>query len=238
MFCPILSSQQLEERAYETLAAYDKELLHKTKQIDVYDVIEKLLDVPYDWKYLTPNQSVLGATVFNSGYVWVWPEPVYRNGMMPIKLPVKKGTILIEATLTESDSKGRENFTVMHEVFHQILHKDYFINAHTDYVHFSKTIEYNNEGHKKLITELDFIEYQANHSAACFLMPRELVIESFEKKFSKKLYSVLKETYINDLIREMADEFNTSETAMKYRLNNLKVLEKVGDGKYYRPVSL
>lgn len=232
------SSQQLEKRAIEALAAYDKELLCKTKQIDVYDVIEKLLDVPYDWKYLTPDQSVLGATAFNPGYIWAWPEPVYRDGMKPYKLPVEKGTILIEATLTERGNRGRENFTVMHEVFHQILHQKCFRNEPANYAHFSRAAEYNSDGHKKLVTAIDYIEYQANHCAACFLMPRELVIETYEKMFSKRSFDVLKEIYINNLVRDMAFEFNSSETAMKYRLDNLNLIKKVGDGKYYEPVNL
>jgi hypothetical protein len=232
------SSQQLEKRALETLAAYDKELLRKTKQIDVYDVIEKLLDVPYDWKYLTPDQSVLGATVFNPGYIYAWPEPEYREGMKPYKLPVEKGTILIEATLTEHDNRGRENFTVMHEVFHQILHQKCFCNEPPDYAHFSKKTVYDSNGHKKLIDAIDFIEYQANHSAACFLMPRDVVEYTYRKMFSRTSYSRLKWIYIDKLVREMAYEFNSSETAMKYRLDNLNILRKAGNGKCYEPVNL
>ena len=53
---------QLEDKATELLIEFDEERLHKTKPIDVYAVIEKCLDVPYDWKYLTPDQSVLGVS--------------------------------------------------------------------------------------------------------------------------------------------------------------------------------
>lgn len=232
------SKTQLEKQALETLASYDKQLLVKPKQIDVYDVIEKLLDVPYDWKYLTPNQAILGATAFNPGYIWAWPEPVYREGMLPYKVPVEKGTILIDSTLTERGNIGRENFTVMHEVFHQVLHKECFRNEPPNYAHFSKNPEYDSNGHKKLKTAIDYIEFQANHCAACFLMPRDLVIETYGKMFSKRSYGVLKEIYINNLVREMAVEFNSSETAMKYRLDNLNILRKVGNGKYYEPVNV
>ena len=83
MFYYNYSPQQLEKRAMEALEAFDKELLYKTKQIDVYAVIEKLLDVPYDWKYLTPDQSVLGATAFNQGYIWAWPERLSRGPAVP-----------------------------------------------------------------------------------------------------------------------------------------------------------
>lgn len=232
------SQNQLEKQALETLASYDKQLLVTPKQIDVYDVIEKLLDVPYDWKYLTPDQSILGATAFNPGFIWAWPEPVYRVGMKPYKVPVEKGTILIDSTLTERGNIGRENFTVMHEVFHQVLHKRCFRNEPPNYAHFSKNPEYDSNGHKKLKTAIDYIEYQANQCAACFLMPRDLVIETFDKMFSRTSYSRLKWIYIDNLVREMAYEFNSSETAMKYRLNNLKILRNVGDGKCYEPINI
>ena len=52
--------------------------------------------------------------------------------MMPYNVGVEKGTILIDATLTESDNRGRENFTVMHEVFHQRMHKKCFRDEDTD----------------------------------------------------------------------------------------------------------
>lgn len=59
-----LSPNQLEAKAIETLRKFDSTLLEKPKTIDVYAVIEKCLDVPYDWKYITPDQSILGATAF------------------------------------------------------------------------------------------------------------------------------------------------------------------------------
>ena len=59
-----LSPKQLEDRACDLLIEFDQERLRKTKPIDVYAVIEKCLDVPYDWKYLTPDQSVLCNKTF------------------------------------------------------------------------------------------------------------------------------------------------------------------------------
>ena len=120
------SAHQLEYEAEKLLTQFDPERLKKPKPIDVYAVIEKCLDVEYDWKYITPDQSILGATAFNAGYIWVWPEPCYREGMRPEKAYLSKGCILIDATLTEGENRGRENFTVMHEVFHQVIHQKCF----------------------------------------------------------------------------------------------------------------
>lgn len=73
------SAHQLENEAEKLLTQFDPERLRKPKPIDVYAVIEKCLGVDYDWKYITPDQSILGATAFNAGYVWVWPEPCYER---------------------------------------------------------------------------------------------------------------------------------------------------------------
>ena len=90
------SARQLESEAEKLLFRFDPERLKKPKSIDVYAVIEKCLGVEYDWKYITPDQSILGATAFNAGYIWVWPEPCYREGMLPSKVYLPKGCILIE----------------------------------------------------------------------------------------------------------------------------------------------
>lgn len=60
------SAHQLENEAEKLLTQFDPERLRKPKPIDVYAVIEKCLGVDYDWKYITPDQSILGATAFNA----------------------------------------------------------------------------------------------------------------------------------------------------------------------------
>lgn len=217
------SPAQLEAKAEELLKQFDSERLTKTKPIDVYAVIEKCLDVPYDWKYLTPDQSVLGMTAFNDGYIWVWDTPYYQEGMKPHKLALEKGTIVIESTLTEDSNRGRENFTVMHEVFHQVLHKTCFRRESPNYIHETTNVAIN--GKKKLVTALDIIEYQANACAAAFLMPKDLTTSVFKKMYSgsESLYST--HPLAKKIISDMAEEFNVSNTAMKYRLQNLSLIK-------------
>ena len=164
------SRKQLEEKAEKLLLEFDSSRLNHTKPIDVYAVIEKCLDVPYDWKYLTPDQSILGMTAFKSGVLWVWPKPYYEDGMLPEKIYVSEGTILIDSTLTEYESRGSENFTVMHEVFHQVLHKRCFAHNNPDYTHSTTRKALNSR--KKPMSSLEICEYQANYCAAAFLMPK------------------------------------------------------------------
>lgn len=214
------SPKQLEEKAEELLRRFDAERLVKTKPLDVYAVIEKCLDVPYDWKYLTPDQSILGLTVFKSGYAWVWPKSYYEDGMKPEKVYFEKNTIVIDSTLTEMENCGPENFTVIHEVFHQVLHKRCFAHCNPDYTHSTTKKSLALTPGKTYRTSLEINESQANLCAACFLMPRLLVTEMTHRLYpSGKLD--LKVSRSIPIVKELADMFSVSPTAMKIRLKTL-----------------
>ena len=219
------SVNQLEGKATDLLIEFDKERLTKVKPIDVYEVIEKCLGVPYDWKYLTPDQSVLGATAFSAGFFWAWPESTYYEGLMPYKVAVEKGTILIDATLTENDNRGRENFTVMHEVFHQVLHKKCFRDEGKNYMHqtYSRTIDGNIRCESYA---LRVIERQANACAAAFLMPAELVQKEYEDRYRSAGFEKYNYGFMWNLIKDMAKAFSVSKQAMSYRLQNLYLIDE------------
>ena len=219
------SVTQLEGKAADLLIEFDKERLNKIKPIDVYEVIEKCLNVPYDWKYLTPDQSVLGATAFSDGYFWAWPESKYYDGLKPFKVGVEKGTILIDSTLTEGDNRGRENFTVMHEVFHQVLHKKCFRDEGRNFIHqtYSRTID----GNILCISyALKVIERQANACAAAFLMPAELVRKEYEDRYRSADLEKYNTSFMWNLIKDLAEAFSVSKQAMSYRLQYLKLIDK------------
>lgn len=220
-----LSPKQLEDRACDLLIEFDQERLRKTKPIDVYAVIEKCLDVPYDWKYLTPDQSILGATAFSGGLLWVWPESKYYEGLLPYQIEVEPGTILIDTTLTEQDNRGRENFTVMHEVFHQVLHKKCFRTMPKNYVHptASRTID----GQVRYASyALAMIEKQANACAAAFLMPADLTRNTYKYLYRAAGFNRYNYGFVYNTIKEMAEEFSVSQQAMSIRLQTLGLIDE------------
>lgn len=219
------TAKQLEDKAIELLIEFDEERMCKSKPIDVYAVIEKCLDVPYDWKYLTPDQSILGATAFSGGLLWVWPESKYYDGLRPYQIDVEPGTILIDTTLTEQDNRGRENFTVMHEVFHQVLHKKCFRTMPKNYVHptASRTID----GQIRYASyALAMIEKQANACAAAFLMPAELTANTYKSLYRAAGFSRYNYGFIYNTIKEMAEEFSVSQQAMSIRLQTLGLIDE------------
>ena len=218
------SRKQLEEKAEKLLLEFDSSRLNHTKPIDVYAVIEKCLDVPYDWKYLTPDQSILGMIAFKSGVLWVWPKPYYEDGMLPEKIYVSEGTILIDSTLTEYESRGSENFTVMHEVFHQVLHKRCFAHNNPDYTHSTTRKALNSR--KKPMSSLEICEYQANYCAAAFLMPKKLTERVLQQHIGKGKMLDLTQIESYAIVKSMADDFNVTQTIMRYRLLNLNLAKE------------
>ena len=211
------SPMQLEEKANELLRQFDAERLQVAKPIDVYEVVEKCLDVPYDWKYITPDQSVWGMTFFKPGHWWVWPEPRFEVGMRPEKVSYEQGTILIDSFLTELPDRGPENFTVMHEVFHQVLHKRCFAHTNGDYKHETRRENLNLRAGKQYRSSLEICESQANFCAACFLMPRVPVTAVFNSLVPHGQGGIAEEA----VVAEMATIFSVSRSAMRIRLQSL-----------------
>lgn len=211
------TSEELERIAEHWLKRYDPERLIKTKSIEVYNVVESLLGVPYDWKRLSPDGSILGLTTFEDGNIPVWEK---RNGVwVQNKLYCECGTIVIEESLTTLPYRGRENFTVIHEVFHQILHKSYFQGKRVK----AKLALNRSIGRMSVLkTDDDFCEFQANICAAAFLMPRELVKRTLVKMTGSNRICLA--NYRNNaIIKGMAEIFSVSKSAMRNRLENLEL---------------
>lgn len=223
MICKKYSQEQLESEAEQLLEKFDPTLLSVPKIFDVYSVIEKCLGVDYSWQYIRPDQKILGLTAFRDGYVWVSPTPYFYDGITPIKINLSKGEIVIERTLTENSNSGRENFTVMHEVFHQVIHKDIFCNATGEFIHETTASALSGTNHR-LKTNLDFIEYQANACAAAFLMPRKTV-PSIWRRISGYDYPVSERFVRSQTIQDIAERYQVSKQAMQYRLFHLGLIK-------------
>lgn len=235
MFHYAYSKKDLEQKASELIRKYDPERFLVPKPIDVYDVIDKILGVPYENVYLSPNQSILGMTAFEDIEWYCWPYPWCPDDLsehmkshrlteseqkyLPTQRHFLKGTILIDKTLTETEANiGRHNFTVMHEVFHQFLHKKEFSCIPPDFKHYSTKDTFDNSGRKKLKSHLDFIEFQANYCTASFLMPRTAI----ELQCQNKEISFIHDA--DQAICILADDFSVSREAMRYRLRELRLI--------------
>lgn len=222
------SQTQLESLADNLNMEFDAERLKIPKPIDVYDVVEYLGATP-DWIYITPDQSILGATFFCDTYWYSWPEARFDKNILPIEIPIRKGTILIDRTLNEGKDRGKENHTVIHECFHYKIHERCF-RREDGFQHYCKKDAFDPWGNRRRpMSALEINEYQANYCAAAFLMPKTAVENAFIKSIRmthKPEQPLPYADWMKKYIAELAKEFSVNFNPMKYRLQQLKLIEK------------
>lgn len=110
-----------------------------------------------------------------------------------------------------NESRVRQRFTIAHELGHYVLHrlnKELFVSHKSSKLFFrndkSKTGEYK-------------LEREANAFAAALLMPKEILIE----EFNRVTYNLNIDE--EDVINELAKKFKVSTLAMTYRIANLNL---------------
>ena len=119
----------------------------------------------------------------------------------------KKGTI----GFNPSQSKGRQRFTIAHELGHYLLHSDANKELFVDrdlIIKFRGEITYTPAELKQ--------ESEANAFAAAVLMPKSFLVHELKNKKYKELTE-------NELIDELAKSFEVSALAMTYRLKDLNM---------------
>lgn len=242
MFHYKYSKEQLERKSEELIRIHDPERMCKAKAFDESEILACCSGAELVYEYLSPNQSILGMTAFDDIEYHCWPYPTYPDDLrehleagcvtddeqkyLPYAKHFPKGTILIERTLIEDKSKiGRYHFTLMHEIFHWILHQKCFLHVPDDFQHYSTEETFVGK-HKLLVSDIDFIEWQANYCAASFLMPKLAV--GFEYSKSVPDMQPLEENSFDAMwtIPLLAEKFSVSTLAMKYRLLELGLLKQ------------
>ncbi|MCI6284004.1 ImmA/IrrE family metallo-endopeptidase [Selenomonas sp.] len=226
------SRKQLQEIAENFLRFHRPNMLEiPEKDFDVYSIVEDCLHVDVDWQYLSPDESILGMTAFESGQLAVYVD----EGVFPHEeskfIHVEKGTILIERALTEDETrKGQENFTVMHEVFHAVLHQKFFLSLPESarMEHQKAKPRYRADGHRKFEDPLDFVEWQADTCAACFLMPEKAMRNAYDGMERLLRSTRTQEQFEEDTVELMAMMFHVSRQAMKIRLSDLGLMQISG----------
>lgn len=238
---PVLSKEDIEYIAGIILDDYKPSLLSNPSALDVEHLSECYAGLEVDYKDLTHNRSILGMIVFNDGYV-----PVYdaeRNKAE--RLAVEEGTILIDSSLLEDDQRRRGRFTHCHEVAHWFLHRHKYLVDKNQLNLFDlmpeegmtaikcRTTDIESTGRKQLVSDDDWMEWQADYLASALLMPQEPFIKVFqnyiellglEDRYEEMTAFINTDIYTDGVIKYVAEMFDVSLIAAKIRLKNLGLI--------------
>jgi len=194
--------EALEAIARKVISQYDPRLLHTPSSIPVESIIEQVYGLTMEFQFIRSNGRVLGETVFETAMV-----PIYErgNGGGYKLIPVKAGTVIIDASLINNRSDGRFRFTCAHELAHWVLHKEFYTQlgetaAMTSVVRSSETDV--------------VIERQADRLGCYLLMPKGAVKTAFYNASG----SAGNKTAV------LAELFGVSRQAMQIRLEEMRLL--------------
>ena len=220
---PCLSREQLEQIADEVIHQYKAALVpekHLCYNVDPTE-LASLLGYTVDYQYLTKDGSVLGKTA--SGKMWI---TVYDSDKTEILYELDDRTILIEKRLLFSPRNvGRKNFTIAHELAHQIINRTFTeqygveCRVFCDYRRCVKP-------RKKVV---DWHEWQADALAAALLLPLDAITDAmFIFGLGEKLKVLSRKYSQNNYERfcNMAEYLQVSRTALAYRMEQFGLLER------------
>lgn len=217
-----LSRHDIEKIAEQVISQYKAAYIPTQCMCYTIDVIKlaSMLGYKIEYVYITLDGSILGQT--SSGRVWT---TIYDDSMNQMYFELDGFTILVDKRLqNEPKFIGRKNFTIAHEIAHQILNRQcpemYNVQSRTfcDYRRSSKS--------KKVI--VDWIEWQADALAAALLLPLDVLLDSmFVFGLGKKMKMISRKYSSTNfsLFCEMADYLQVSRTALSYRMEQFGLLD-------------
>ena len=241
---PVLSKGDIEEIAESYLGDFDSNILEEPMPTPIEEFLENYLHLEVDYADITPDGSVLGLTTFNNGILTVYDleKGKYKD------IYVKKGTVVINNGLLTEDQEGRCRFTNAHECGHWMLHREMF-ETHEEQINIfdmldnkeAKSIKclkrsFEDYSEKRTFkTDTDWMEWQANYTSSCLIMPKRTFIIAAQNIFKEvgidDSYITLDRDFdayefANDMSRELAGIFNVSIQAASIRLRQLKIVRE------------
>ena len=235
---PYLTYDVLEDYAEQVVADFAPERLANPGVLDVDRFIEYYLGLSVEFHRICYDRKVLGMTAFNDGCIDVANE----DTGLPEPLPISKGTIVIDTSLTTKRNTPRLRFTMVHEGGgHWLLHrkafstdnlfgpagvyKNQYLAAKEGRVDYSRS--------QKERTDIERMERQADFLASAILMPRPALRATFREFFGfygEKPRRIIRGTnpldnnYAVQLPEYVAKTYNVSKRAALIRLEKLTAI--------------
>lgn len=242
---PILSMKEIDGMAESILSDFDASVLKKPAPVDMESLIEFYLGLTLDYQDLTHNQSILGMTVFNDCYITVY-NPEEDAGKV---IPVNEKTVLIDNSLLGEDQESRYRFTLGHEAGHWILHRQKYLDNKQQTSLFEgrseqplvkcRSVDIESSSRRtSLVTDNDWMEWQADYMASALLMPKptfhtavqELLTQAgVNQGYITRGLSDDWDMFIQAITVEMAEIFQVSLQAARIRCEKLGVIQDKAD---------
>ncbi|UJA31377.1 ImmA/IrrE family metallo-endopeptidase [Clostridium sporogenes] len=227
---PIIYKKDMDKEATKFLLKYCPEALDKPMPIPVEDIAELEMNLEIDYVNIDRNYDILGMMIFSDGVVELYDKEENQY----IRRKYNKGTLLVESGLSEPSNRGRERFTIAHEIVHWEKHQLRFITLSYKDKRLAKACRCPKEKPYKPKTPDEWVEWQADNLAAAILMPSDMFkkrIEELKKtyKAGKKINDFMWKGYSLDMVKEfiineLASTFQVSKQAAEIRLNTLGIL--------------
>jgi len=213
----MLSYKHIEQIAKETVQNFLDDPWIPFQPIDMKRMATDFLGLSLRYRNLSEYGTILGLTTFVDIAVEVWDRHDPEFVLFP------KGTIILDSNLQDRRQIGRHNFTLSHEVSHQLLAKLY---PEVERVYsFSKV--------KTCLdrrTNADWQEWQADNLASALLMPEALIRRAtniyFHSPYVEFICCRRNEPLYWDL-RSMSTFFGVSVKALTIRMQRLGLLGRV-----------
>ena len=202
----VLSKNDIETIGESVLRDYTRRFpVSARTPVDIEQFAGGYLKLKVEFRRLSDSGNLLGILTYQGIHL----ELTLNGGNRVISVP--EDTILLEERLYSSGNIRRLRFTIAHECAHQIIAK----------------IEQKQTGvsyRRDLTAANDRSEGQANTLAAALLMPRPELIRLMDNRYKPFRPSLFGHRF-NSMdylrIRELADRFQVSVTAMIIRLKEL-----------------
>ena len=223
------SREELELMAEQLNAQFYPRRLNEILPLDPYDLLEKL-GLEVEWKYISPNDKLLGLIFFEDEIFPVWDTGLYKPGIKPHFEKFIKGTIVINNILVDSKkNKRKEVFVCTHELCHWIKDQNYFKDNPENIIQICDQGSLGKTYWNSKMSERDIIERQNNYFCAAVIMPRNVIKAEFFK--SLRFKNVPTEPieyvpYMKKHIAEIARKYGINYNPVLYRLYDLNILKR------------
>jgi Zn-dependent peptidase ImmA (M78 family) len=191
--------EALEVMARKIVSKYDPALLYAPAPIPVESIMEKVYGLTLEFQYIRKNGRILGETVFEDSMI-----PIYERGSGYKLVPVRAGTVIIDASLLDKRRNGRLRYTCAHELAHWVIDRTYFTQI-------GESAAMTKPAARSSATDTA-VERRADRLACRILMPKQTVKMAFYQHGAGRSAAAL------------AELFGVSRQAMEIRLTGMGLL--------------